>query len=93
MRAGQRDESLAAINRTFLLLEGLHGESPANPEYLTELAESYLTVNLDSPTVRMPVARRLFEQAVRYAGTLGGLGEATLACEAAAQAEHLRSPP
>jgi tetratricopeptide (TPR) repeat protein len=70
MRAGQRDESLAAINRTLPLLEALHGENPAQPEYLTELVETNLTLNLDSPLVRLPVARRRFEQAVLYAEEL-----------------------
>jgi tetratricopeptide (TPR) repeat protein len=70
MRAGQRDESLAAINRTLSLLEALHGENPAQPEYLTELVETNLTLNLDSPLVRLPVARRRFEQAVGYAEEL-----------------------
>jgi tetratricopeptide (TPR) repeat protein len=70
MRAGQRDESLAAINRTLSLLEALHGENPAQPEYLTELVETNLTLNLDSPLVRLPVARRRIEQAVGYAEEL-----------------------
>ncbi|MBC7822245.1 MAG: protein kinase [Planctomycetaceae bacterium] len=70
MRAGQREESLTANTRALALLDALHEESPSNPEFLAELAEANLSLDLDSPAIRLPLARRRFEQAVRFADEL-----------------------